>query len=130
MTGHPGRFGDATVEAGAQCLDASKLYQLKAYFAPQPFRDYVAACSEQIEKHVSMLIHAVETQDLPGVLWHAHDMKSLAGNIGAMALAETAKRMEAAAKAQHILPLQMLIGDLHLIKDSTLRALRETFCTE
>ena len=134
-SGHGGvdqalRSPDLSGADGMPILDDEKLNLLKAYFPPQKFRDYVSACCGQIGHHVAMLIHAMRIQDEPGIIWHAHDMKSLCGNIGAACLAEMARRIEAEAKAQNVPRLQGFIKDLQDIEELTSRALREKLCLE
>lgn len=85
------------------------------------FHGLVQVFLEDAPGHVDTLEAAASNNDLPAMIAPAHTLKSAAANLGAMALSDAAKRIEAGARQGDLPRAAIAVAVL----DAELRRARE-----
>lgn len=109
-------------------LDEATLERLRQIGAAQGkdlLSKLVGLFEAQTPRQLAEIRRGLEAGDHEAVALTAHSLKSSAGNLGAVQMAQTAGSLEHAARAEDGEHLPNLAGDLERASDSALKALRE-----
>jgi signal transduction histidine kinase/DNA-binding response OmpR family regulator/HPt (histidine-containing phosphotransfer) domain-containing protein len=107
-------------------MDWSRLDELAEYDTPERtvVRGAIASLAEQGPACLDEMRRSIGGRDAAQLRAAAHKLKGAASNLGAVALAGCASRIETAAKSGELDAAEPLLGDLAVALDASLRDLR------
>jgi HPt (histidine-containing phosphotransfer) domain-containing protein len=99
-------------------LDGEKLDALKEALPPEQVHDFVALYLHSAQDHLKLMSEAEAAGDRAAIAAQAHNLVSMAGNVGAMQTSERARDVavlarggDAAALAAAVAALKMSVAD-------------------
>jgi len=94
-------LGDGVRQAASPVFDATKLDELKAIMEQAKFTGLVGQFALSLEERIRHLQGLLGAANWPDAAREAHDIVSVAGNIGAARLSALARDIEKSCKAGH-----------------------------
>lgn len=98
--------------AEADSIEIAKLDELARYLPVSGVVDLVSLFTAESNGHAMRIKNHLAEKDYPNIAREAHILVSTAGNIGAMHLSATARRLEQACKNDRLEELGRLVGEL------------------
>lgn len=105
-------------------LNTASLNELLSLLGDE-LRDIARLYVDQLDSELAELDAAWTASDWPRLHRRAHALKGSSGNLGAVALAETASRLEKAAQAGDAALVQTELAALRQLAPATVQALRD-----
>lgn len=92
-------------------IDREVIDELRAVMGDD-FRSLISVFIEDAPGHLAHMEAAALAGDLPGMVTSAHTLKSASANLGAMALSELARTIEAGARQQQLAAPELRVARL------------------